>query len=89
MYEKPTTEELQNLMNSHKYFRWAKEETICLGALATIFIWSRNGNEEEKNEIVAKVMANLIDSCSKLKYNQLDNFFHRYYRRLKLVFDSN
>lgn len=86
---KPSSDDLQYIMNTHKYFRWSKEETVCLGGLATILIWSYSGADEEKDEIVVKIMAKFIDHCSKLKYNQFDNFFHRFYRKLKIKLDSN
>lgn len=85
---KPNSEELQLLMISHPYFSWSKEETICLGALGVIIIWANNSQETESERIVNKIMANLIDHCSKQKYNPFDNFFFRYYRRLKLIWDS-
>jgi hypothetical protein len=81
---KPDFESLQLLMNSHSYFRWSKEETVCLGALAVILIWSieAHGHTASKDEIMSKIISNLIENCSRTKINQIENFFHRYYRRL-------
>jgi len=88
---KPDPESLQLLMNSHSSFMWAKEETLCMGALVVIVNWSGtiySGYSQEKDQQKTEVIARLIDHCSRLKYNQINNFFHRYYRRLRLIIDK-
>ncbi len=88
----PDANSLQHLMNSHSYFMWSKEETICLGALGVILIWSGttyNGFSQEKDELESEVIAKLIDHCSRLKYNQFNSFFQRYYRRLSLIMSNS
>jgi hypothetical protein len=84
----PNADDLQYVMNSHSFFMWSKEETICLGALGVILRWSGSiydGYSQEQDEIETRVMARLIDKCSRLKYNQFNSFFDRYYRRLRLI----
>lgn len=84
----PNADDLQYVMNSHSFFMWSKEETICLGALGVILRWSGSiydGYSKEQDEIETRVMARLIDKCSRLKYNQFNSFFDRYYRRLRLI----
>lgn len=84
----PNEDDLQYVMNSHSYFMWAKEETICLGALGVILRWSGtiyDGYNVEQDEIETRSMARLIDKCSRLKYNQFNSFFDRFYRRLRLI----
>jgi hypothetical protein len=87
----PTFDELQYLLNSHSYFMWAKEETICLGALGVIQRWSGASHtdySQEKYNLETKIMSEVIDQSARLKYNQFNSFFQRYYRRLKLAVDS-
>lgn len=87
----PSPEGLQKLLNSHSYFLFAKEETICVGCLAVVDIWSGKtytGFNQEKEDLVTIIMANVIMHCKKLKYNQSDNFFSRFFRRLKDIEDS-
>lgn len=84
----PNADDLQYLMNSHSYFMWSKEETLCLGALGVILRWSGsiyNGYSQEKDELETRAIARLIDKCSRLKYNQFNSFFDRFYRRLRLI----
>lgn len=87
----PTFDELQLLLNSHSYFMRAKEETTCLGALGVIQRWSGatyNGFDQEKDDLVTKIISDVINRSTGLKYNQFNSFFQRYYRRLKLILDS-
>jgi hypothetical protein len=84
----PKADDLQYVMNTHSYFMWSKEESLCLGALGVILRWSGtiyDGYDEEKERIEIMAMAKLIDNCSRLKYNKINNFFDRFYRRLRLI----
>lgn len=84
----PQANDLQYVMNNHSYFMWSKEETLCLGALGVILIWSGtiyDGFNLEQDKIETMSMAKLIDSCSRLKYNQFNNFFDRFFRRLRII----
>lgn len=83
----PNTENLQYVINSHSFFLWSKEETVCLGAMSIILMWSDSNYEiynKEQSMMETKMMAKLIDKCSRLKYNQFNSFFDRFYRRLRL-----
>ena len=74
----PTFTELQYLMNSHSYFMWAKEETICLGSLGVISNWSGTtftGFDQDKEDLVTQIMANVIIKSAEIKYNQFNSFF--------------
>jgi len=82
---KPRPSDVHPLIESHSYFFLSKQETVCLGALWVISLWSNNGITKENDEIVTKIIAKMIDHCSKLKFNQFDSFFHRYFRRLRLM----
>lgn len=87
-FSEPTTENLQYVMNTHTFFMWAKEETVCLGAMSVILMWSDSNYEifdKEQAIIETTIMAKLIDKCSRLKYNQFNSFFDRFYRRLRLI----
>jgi hypothetical protein len=80
-------EELQKIINSHGFFLWSKEETVCMGALEIVVRWSEEKIEissPEEIEIIKIIMINIIDECSRLKYNKFENFFKRYYRRMIL-----
>jgi hypothetical protein len=84
----PNADDLQCVMNSHTFFMWSKEETLCLGALGVILRWSGSiydGYSKEQDELETRAMAKLIDKCSRLKYNQVNSFFDRFYRRLRLI----
>lgn len=85
--KRPRFDELQKIINSHNYFLWSKEETVCMGALEIITRWSEEKvqvSSPEEIEIIKIIMINIIDECSRLKYNKFDNFFKRYYRRMGL-----
>lgn len=80
----PDFHSLQLLMNSHSFFRWAKEESVCLGALGVVYKWSAEayGHNRENDQILSKIIATVIERSSESKINQFNNFFHRYYRNL-------
>lgn len=89
---KPDPKSLRSFLNSQGYFKWSKQETICLGALGIISRWSGRmytGYDKKKDQQETEVIAKLIDYCSRQKYNQGNNFFDRFYRRLRLIVDSN
>ena len=84
----PNADDLQYVMNTHTYFMWSKEETLCLGALGVILRWSGSiyeGYSKEQDELETMAMAKMIDKCSRLKYNQFNSFFDRFFRRLRLI----
>lgn len=84
----PNAENIQYVLNTHKFFLFAKEETICLSGLSIILKWSGlqfMGNDKEHEKLVVKIMAQLIDKCAKLKYNQFNSFFQKFDRRLRLI----
>ncbi len=67
---------------------WAKEETLCLGALGVITRWSGktyDGYNHEREKFTVEIMAKTIDKSSRLKYNLFNNFFDRFYRRLRII----
>ena len=84
---KPSPKGLMILMNTISYFMFAKEETLCLGGLATFSLWKSHcgaiknyfddGNLED-----ARICADFIMECSKNKYNKSDNFFTRFFRKI-------
>ena len=85
--KRPRVEELQKIINSHSFFLWSKEETVCMGALEIVVKWYNEKNQvssPEEIEIIKVIMINIIDECSRLKYNKFENFFKRYYRRMIL-----
>lgn len=85
----PTAKEVEVLMNSIPYFMFSKEETLCLGGLATIIIWKNKWiihndfpDEEALKVLESKVTvlcATLISNCSQNKYNKAENFFLRFF----------
>lgn len=88
----PSAKGLQNLLNSHPYFLFAKEETICVGCLGVITRWEgmyyiKTGSHYDGryDELVTEVMVSVIDQCQSLKYVQSDNFFKRFFKRLKEI----
>lgn len=85
--KRPRMDELQEIINSHSFFLWSKEETVCMGALEIVVKWHDEKNQvssPEEIEIIKVIMINIIDECSRLKYNKFENFFKRYYRRMIL-----
>jgi hypothetical protein len=85
--KRPRFDELQKIINSHNYFLWSKEETVCMAGLEIIIRWSDEkvqNLDSEEEEIIKVLMINMIDECSRLKYNKFENFFKRYYRRMIL-----
>ncbi len=83
----PNADNLQYVLNTHNFFLFSKEETICLAGLSIILKWSNMhfmGSEKDQENLVIKIMAQLIDKCARLKYNQFNGFFQRLERRLRL-----
>ena len=89
---KPGSYGLQLLMNSISYFAFSKEETLCMGALGVFIIWKAEyiysleindilEQEEIENQLTS-IIANLIWDCSINKYNKFDNFFIRFFNNL-------
>ena len=82
---KPSAKGLETLMNTISYFMFSKEETLCLGALATFILWrnrymiKRNIYDAVQQESIdhqlTPICVELINNCSINKYNKLDNFF--------------
>ncbi len=88
----PIPDEMQGVLNSHSFFFFAKEETICAGCLAIIHTWygrTYTGYDMEQDQIRSQLITNTIMHCKKLKYNQFDNFFDRYIRRLSQKIKAN
>lgn len=91
----PKAKEIEILMNTISYFMFSKEETLCLGGLATIVLWQNkriiyNGvqNEEENNEFenkVTQICVSLISNCSQNKYNKSNNFFQRFIKKINII----
>ncbi len=89
---KPSAKGLETLMNTISYFMFSKEETLCLGGLATFILWrNRYMNKEnifdvlEQEEIdvlLTPICSQLINNCSINKYNKSDNFFLRFQKRI-------
>ena len=71
---------------------FSKEETLCLGGLATFIIWRNrfmikedvfDALEQEKiDHLFTPICSELINNCSINKYNKLDNFFLRFQKRI-------
>ena len=84
----PNADNIQYVLNTENFFMFAKEETICLAGLSIIMKWSSLQyleNDKGHEQLVIKIMAHLIDKCSRLKYNQFNGFFQKFERRLMLV----
>ncbi len=84
----PSPEGLQKLLNSHSYFLFAKEETICIGCLGVVTKWESEifeGFSIENDELLTELKAKLILHCYKLKYNQSDNTFNRFFKKLREI----
>ena len=79
-------------MNTINYFLFSKEETLCLGGLATFILWRdrfmskervSDVLKQEKNDLLlTPVCSELIYNCSVNKINQSDNFFLRFQKRI-------
>jgi hypothetical protein len=92
---KPTAKELEILMNTVSYFMFSKEETLCLGALATFVLWRNRWmiknniwdvlEQEEIDNKLIEICVQLIDNCKVNKYNKLNNFFIRFERKIVLL----
>lgn len=92
---KPTAKELEILMNTVSYFVFSKEETLCLGALATFVLWRNRWmiknniwdvlEKEEIDNKLIEICVQLIDNCKVNKYNKLNNFFIRFERKIVLL----
>jgi hypothetical protein len=92
---KPTAKELEILMNTVSYFMFSKEETLCLGALATFVLWRNRWmiknniwdvlEQEEIDNKLIEICVQLIDNCKVNKYNKLNNFFIRFERKIVLI----
>lgn len=92
---KPTAKELEILMNTVSYFMFSKEETLCLGALATFVLWRNRWmiknniwdvlEQEEIDNTLIEICVQLIDNCKVNKYNKLNNFFIRFERKIVLL----
>lgn len=91
----PTAKEIEILMNTISYFMFSKEETLCLGGLATIVLWQNkwiihNGFADDNmieqfGKKVTDICVNLISSCSQNKYNKYDNFFLRFLSKIDRI----
>ena len=89
---KPSAKGLETLMNTINYFLFSKEETLCLGGLATFVLWRdrfmskervSDVLKQEKNDLLlTPVCSELIYNCSVNKINQSDNFFLRFQKRI-------
>jgi len=92
---KPTAKELEVLMNTISYFMFSKEETLCLGALATFVLWRNRWmiknniwdvlEQEEIDNTLIDICVQLIDNCKANKYNKFNNFFIRFERKIVLL----
>ena len=92
---KPTAKDLEILMNTVSYFMFSKEETLCLGALATFVLWRNRWmiknniwdvlDQEEIDNSLIEICVQLIDNCKVNKYNKLNNFFIRFERKIVLL----
>lgn len=92
---KPTAKELEILMNTVSYFMFSKEETLCLGALATFVLWRNRWmiknniwdvlEQEEIDNTLIEICVQLINNCKVNKYNKLNNFFIRFERKIVLL----
>ena len=81
----PNSTEMQRVVNSHSFFYFAKEETVCAACLAIIHIWySRTfkGYSREEDKIRSQLITNTISHSNQLKYNQTNSFFDRYIFRI-------
>ena len=82
-------------MNTVSYFMFSKEETLCLGALATFVLWRNRWmiknniwdvlEQEEIDNTLIEICVQLIDNCKVNKYNKLNNFFIRFERKIVLL----
>jgi hypothetical protein len=92
----PSVKGIQTLMNSIAYFIFSKEETLCLGGLATIILWRNmwiihndvSDNEtiiEDFDSRVVTICIALIEDCSKNKFNKGDSFFTKFYRKIDQI----
>jgi hypothetical protein len=89
---RPSAKGLETLMNTINYFMFSKEETLCLGGLATFILWRNRYmikeniydilEQENIDDHLTPICVSLIDNCSKNKYNKFDNFFLRFGRRI-------
>ena len=89
---KPSAKGLEILMNTISYFMFSKEETLCLGALATFILWRNKFmiqkdiydalDQQEIDLQLTPICVELVNNCSKNKYNKLDNFFMRFGKRI-------
>ncbi len=89
---KPSAKGLEVLMNTITYFMFSKKETLCLGGLTTFILWRNNYmikenicdvfTQEEIDHTLTLICSDLINNCSKNKYNKIDNFFIRFGKRI-------
>lgn len=89
---RPSAKGLETLMNTISYFMFSKEETLCLGGLATFILWRNkfmireNIYDAIEQEIIDRdltpICVSLINNCSINKYNKSDNFFLRFEKRI-------
>ena len=89
---KPSAKGLETLMNTISYFMFSKEETLCLGGLATFILWRNRFiikedifdaiEQENIDHYLAPICSELINNCSINKYNKSDNFFLRFQKRI-------
>ena len=89
---KPSAKGLETLMNTISFFMFSKEETLCLGGLATFILWRNrfmikedifDDLEKEKiDHFLTPICSELINNCSINKYNKSDNFFLRFQKRI-------
>ena len=89
---KPSAKGLETLMNTINYFMFSKEETLCLGGLATFVLWRDRFMSKERvsdvleqekiDHLLTPICSELIYNCSVNKINQSDNFFLRFQKRI-------
>ena len=89
---KPSAKGLETLMNTINYFLFSKEETLCLGGLATFVLWRDRFMSEERvfdvleqeknDQLLTPICSELIYNCSVNKINQSNNFFLRFEKRI-------
>ncbi|MBX2897561.1 MAG: hypothetical protein KF763_19125 [Cyclobacteriaceae bacterium] len=92
--KRPSIKDIETLLNSISYFIFSKEETLCLGGLATIILWrnfwiARNGGfdnaTEDFDSQALTICIALIEDCYKNKFNKGENFFTRFYKKINQI----
>lgn len=88
----PSPDGLQILLNSHSYFIFAKEETVCMGCIVVINMWESklyiktnsiyNGKYDH---FVTKIITNMILHCHRLKYVKSNNTFTKFFEILREI----